>query len=156
MATTEHTINDAIAGLLRETRRSWRAGDIVSSENTGMLKGSSGRPDILVTEPLVSPVVIETEVMPAQTVEPEAVSRLGEQIRTTGRTLLSSIAIRLPDRLRKKSGAALRTELAEASDLEFAVYTGNDPGAASRWPRSGWIEGTVADLSILTQSASVP
>ena len=110
MATTEHTINDAIAGLLRETRRSWRAGDVVSSENTGMLKGSSGRPDILVTEPLVSPVVIETEVMPAQTVEPEAVSRLGEQIRTTGRTLLSSVAVRLPDRLRKKSGAALRTE----------------------------------------------
>jgi hypothetical protein len=32
-----------------------------------MLKGSSGRPDILVIEPNVSPVAVETEVLPAAT-----------------------------------------------------------------------------------------
>lgn len=156
MATTEHTINDALAEVLRGTRRAWRGSDIVRSENTGMLKGGSGRPDILVLEPNVSPVVIETEVLPAVTVESEAVARLGQQIRTTGRTILSSIAVRLPARLRKRQSAALQDELTGASDLEMALYTGSDPATYSRWPRSGWIQGGAADLSILAQSASVP
>jgi hypothetical protein len=68
MATTEPTINDALADTLRETRRIWRAADIVRSENTELIEGSSKRPDILVLEPNVSPVVIETEVLPARTV----------------------------------------------------------------------------------------
>ncbi|HEV7842140.1 MAG TPA: hypothetical protein VGO69_00510, partial [Pyrinomonadaceae bacterium] len=156
MATTEHTINDALAAVLRETRRAWRDSNVVSSENTGMLRGSAGRPDILVIEPNVSPVVIETEVLPATTVEPEAMSRLGEHLRATGRTILSSVAVRLPVRLRKKQGASLQRELANATDIELALYTGSSPSNNSRWPENGWIVGSVADLSILTQSASVP
>jgi hypothetical protein len=38
----------------------------------------------------------------------------------------------------------------------MALYTGTDPSKYSRWPCSGWIHGTVSDLSILTQSASIP
>ena len=48
MATTEHTINDALAQVLETTRRAWRSTDIVRSENTGMLRGSNKRPDIKV------------------------------------------------------------------------------------------------------------
>ena len=65
MPTTEHTINDAVAAILRTTRHVWRHSKIVLSENTGMLKGGNRQPDILVVEPNVSPVVVETEVLPA-------------------------------------------------------------------------------------------
>lgn len=156
MATTEHTINDALAAALRETRRAWRDSKIVSSENTGMLKGNAKRPDILVLEPSVSPVVIETEIVPATTLEIDAVSRLGSQMRTTGRIILSSISVRMPKRLREKHGAALRQDLITATDLAMALYTGSEPPVASRWPTSGWVFGSAADLSILAQSASVP
>jgi hypothetical protein len=156
VATTEHTINDALAELLRGTRRAWRDSDIVSSENTGQLKGSNARPDILVVELNVSPVVIETEVLPAVTVESEAVDRLGKQLKKTGRTILSSVAVRLPVRLRQKSSKALGKELLACTDIEMALYTGSSPTTGTRWPKSGWIVGTVADLSILTQSATVP
>jgi hypothetical protein len=156
MATTEHTINDALAGRLRETRRAWSAGNVVSSENTGMLVGSNKRPDILLLEPSVSPVAIETEVSPAATVECDAGSRLGELVRVNGRPILSSIAVRLPERLKKRSGASLKKELEDAVDLEMALYTGSNPDNPSRWPQSGWLCGTISDLSILTQSASVP
>ena len=121
-----------------------------------MLKGSNERPDILILEPNVSPVVIETEVMPAVTVESEAVSRLGKTLRATGRTVLSSVAVRVPFSLRSKQGTQLQIELSKADNLEMAVYTGSDPSAYTRWPHSGWIRGTVSDLSILAQSASVP
>jgi hypothetical protein len=156
MPTTEHTINDALAGVLRETRRAWPDSNIVSSENTGMLKGSHKQPDILITEPNVSPVVIETEVLPATTIELDAISRLGKQVRLTGRTILSSVAVRLPVRLRAKQGSHLQSELANANDIEMVLYTGSSPSEYSRWPRSGWILGSVSDLSILVQSASVP
>ncbi len=156
MATTEPTINDALAAVLRTTRRAWSATGIVSSENTGMLKGSNRRPDILVTESNVSPVAIETEVHPAITVEQDATARLGEELSTTGRKILSSIAVRLPLRLRNKAGSALQAELTAANDLEVALFTGIAPANATRWPGSGWIASSVADLSILTQSASVP
>lgn len=59
MATTEPTINDAIAQILRTTRYSWHDQSVVKSENTSQLTGNSKRPDILITEPGVSPVVIE-------------------------------------------------------------------------------------------------
>src|ERR1039458_3611259 len=156
MPTTEHTINDAIAGIIKETRHAWKDSDVVSSENTGMLKGNTRRPDILVIEQNVSPVVIETEILPAITVEAEATSRLGEQLRATGRQILSSIAVRLPARLASKSGNALKKELEDADDLEIAIYTGSDPTKFNRWPQSGWIKGSITDLSIFTQSASVP
>ena len=156
MATTEHTINDALAGVLRGTRRAWQQSNVVRSENTGMLKGSNERPDILVIESTVSPVVIETEVLPASTVESEATSRLGKQMRVTGRAILSSIAVRLPQRLRTKQGSFLQSELENASDIEMALYTGSDPSSNTRWPHFGWIRGRVSDLSILVQYASVP
>ena len=156
MATTEHTINDALARVLRGTRRAWQQSNVVRSENTGMLKGSHGRPDILVIDPTVSPVVIETEVLPAATVESDAISRLGRQMRDTGRPILSSIAVRLPQKLRTKQGSFLQSELEDATDIEMALYTGSDPSVHSRWPCSGWILGGVSNLSILVQYASVP
>jgi hypothetical protein len=157
VVTTEHTINDALASVLRHGRQAWRGPGIIRSENTGLLKSSAGRqPDILVLEPHVSPVVIETEVLPAVTVEPEARARLGESIKSTGRTILSSIAVRLPKRLREIHGPQLQMELSAASDLEMAMFTGSSPSTASRWPHNQWIAGTVSDLSFLTQSATVP
>jgi hypothetical protein len=43
---TEHTINDALAAVLRETRRAWSPSRVVNSEKTEMLKGGNRRPDI--------------------------------------------------------------------------------------------------------------
>jgi len=50
MATTEQTINDALAGALMETRSLWRYKGVVKSENVDVLKGSGKKPDILITE----------------------------------------------------------------------------------------------------------
>ena len=40
MATTEHTINDALAEVLKETRRAWQQIYVVRSENIDILKSS--------------------------------------------------------------------------------------------------------------------
>jgi len=156
MATTEHTINDALAGVLMETRSLWRFKGVVRSENIDVLKSSGKRPDILITEPNVSPVVVETEIVPAISVESDARQRLGEHLSISGRRILSSLAVRLPLRLRDFSGQPLKNEIINASDFEMTLYTGESPESCTRWPRNGWIHGTFTDLSILIQSASVP
>jgi hypothetical protein len=154
--TTEHTINDAIGDALRPTRRLWLPAGVVNSENTGALRGNNQRPDILVCEPHTSPVVIETEVLPAATVEAEARSRLGAVLRATGRPILSSIAVRLPVALRNLSGQQLRDAVASADDLELCIFTGTSPTDFERWPSLGWVRCSVGDLSRYAQSASVP
>lgn len=156
MATTEHTINDAIAQALRPTRHGWHGAGIVRSENTSMITGSNKRPDILIVEPGVSPVVVETEVLPAVTVEVEARERLGETLQENGRKILSAIAVRSPTRFRQAAGTALAQEIASANDLEFALFTGDNSATATRWPLHGWMKGTITDLSILAQAATVP
>ncbi len=156
MATTEHTINDALAEILTETRSLWRFKGVVRSENVDVLKSSGKRPDILISEPNVSPVIVETEVMPATSVEADATQRLGEQLVLSGRRILSSLAVKLPVRLRGFSGQPLKQEILNASDFEIALYTGENPEACTRWPRNGWVRGNAIDLSILIQSASVP
>ena len=96
MATTEHTINDALAEVLMETRSLWRFKGVVRSENIDVLKSSGKRPDILITEPNVSPVVVETEILPAFSVESDAKQRLGDHLSVSGWRILSSVAVRLP------------------------------------------------------------
>jgi len=156
MATTEHTINDALAGVLMETRSLWRFKGVVRSENINVLKGSGKRPDILITETNVSPVIVETEILPAIYVESDARQRLGEHLSPSGRRILSSLAIRLPVRLRDFSGQSLKDKILNISDLEMALYTGENPESYVRWPQNGWVLGNVTDLSILIQSAAVP
>jgi len=156
MGTTEHTINDALAEVLMETRSLWRFRGVVRSENLDVLQGSTKRPDILIAEPHVSPVIVETEIVPAFSVEADARQRLGEHLSISGRRILSSLAVRLPSRLRDFSGQLLKKEIMKAPDLEMALYTGETPEACMRWPQNGWIVGTITDLSVLIQSASVP
>ena len=157
MATTEHTINDAIAELLRGTRWAWRGQSVVRSETTRLLAESSGlRPDILVTEPYTAPVVIETEVLPAANVEAEAIARLDARLSGSGRPILSSLSVRLPTRFRDAQGRKLKNVIQAADDLEFALYSGENAQRFDRYPQSGWLRGGISDLSVLVQSASMP
>jgi hypothetical protein len=156
MATTEQTINDALAAVLMETRSLWRYKGVVKSENVDVLKASGKKPDILIVEPNVSPVIVETEILPSQTVESDAKQRLGEYLVRPGRRILSSVAVRLPVRLRDLSGRPLKEAILTASDLDVALFTGESPTSFERWPRRGWVKANVTDLSTLIQSATVP
>jgi hypothetical protein len=156
MATTEQTINDALAQVLMETRSLWRYKGVVKSENVDVLKGSGRKPDILITEPNVSPVIVETEILPARSVESDAKQRLGEHLVPSGRRILSSLAVRLPIRLKDFSGQPLKDEILTAFDFDIALFTGESLASFMRWPRNGWVRGNVTDLSMLIQSASVP
>ena len=74
-----------------------------------------------------------------------------------GKPILSSVAVSLPVALRDHEGAMLAGALRHsATRLEYVCFTGRSPTDAVRWPSSGWISGTVADLCLVCQSMTIP
>ena len=146
---SEPSANNALRDLLQPML----SRSEVRSENTQFISGHPGlKPDIIVTAPGRSPVVIEAEYLPAANVENEAIDRLGMEVNTVGRPIEAAIALRYSLKVRDADDlhAALRSEL-----LSYCIFTGL-PDDLERFPASGWLEGGVEDLADLVQLVSVP
>ena len=128
----------------------------VRSESTRTISEQSGsQPDILITAADRAPVVIEAEYMPAAEVEEDAAKRLGLEAANTGRKIEAVIALRYPH------GLEFAYSLADAvagARLSYCVLTapGQDGEEYDRFPESGWLEGSVADVADLARLVSVP
>ncbi len=145
---TEPNVNNALGSLLQKMLPRGKA----LSENTQAISGHPGlKPDILITAPGRSPVVIEAEYLPAATAEQEAKERLGLTAASNGRVIEAVIALRYPDDL--KEAYDLQVALQDAR-LSYCVFT--EDGGQGRFPESGWLEGSVEDLADMVRLVSVP
>ena len=146
---TEPNANNALGNLLQ----GMLPRSHVRSENTQAISGHPGlRPDIIIAASGHAPVVIEAEYMPAHTVEPEARERLGLEVAVNGRAIEAAIALRYPEDVAEASD--LRASLS-AARLSYCVFT-EDTAGVSRFPESGWLEGTVEDVADMVRLVSVP
>lgn len=141
----EANANNALGALLR----GMLPRSVIRAEHAGLLTGSSGRPDLLITDPGGAPVVIEAEYEPARTVEKEARARLDLQVAGETRPIESAIAVRYPAGL--KDEYELEAPLRK-SRLAFAVFHAD----GTRFPETGWLDGSVEELSDLVRVASIP
>ncbi len=133
-------------------RRRWQ----IDTESLGATYGSHGRFDILITEPGAAPLVIEHEPLPAQNVENEARDRLGLPLRDHSNPIQAAIALRSPADLRQLPETQLADALRACADFEYALYRGQRPADAERWPARGWLRGSLQDLALLAQQAMRP
>ncbi len=146
---TEPNVNVALGNLLQAMLPKSR----VLSENTQTIAGSPGlKPDVLITAPGRSPVVIEAEYMPASNAEDEAKSRLGLVASETGQPIEASIALRYPTQLQDTDD--LPASLGSAA-LSYCMFTEGKTGA-NRFPEAGWLGGSVEDLADMVRLVSVP
>ncbi len=146
---TEPSANNALGGLLQGMLSRSR----VHSENTQAIAGHAGlQPDVLVITPGAAPVVLEAEFEPAANVEAEARDRLGLEVASNGRVIEAVIALRYPEDVRQAYD--LRAALRSAR-LSYCVFT-EEAGGESRFPSSGWLEGSVEDLADMVRLVSVP
>lgn len=157
MAHSELSINDQIAAALRDINTDWRVFDHVSSENTeAIFKKKALRPDILILEPGVPPICLETEFEPAQSVEADAAARLGEVTAKTGDTIQVVLAIKIPARFKSIPASKLLKEIQKATDFEYCVLTGLSANDYVRWPTMGYVQGTLRSLFTTIQGAATP
>ena len=146
---TEPSANNALGSLLQGMLPTCQ----VRTENTQAIAGHPGlRPDVLITASGRAPVVIEAEFAPAVNVEVEARERLGLRTTTDGRLIEAAVALRYPASI--PDAENLEAELADAR-LSYGVLTQDGEGP-SRFPTSGWLDGSVEDLADLVRLVSVP
>ena len=142
----EPNANNALGNLLKGMMPTCE----VRSENTQTFPEHPGRhADVLITSAGRSPVVVEAKYVPAAEVEEGAKERLGLKVVGEPRTIEAAIALRYPQ------------EVEEAYDVSQAVADArlsycvlHEDG--SRFPESGWLDGSVIDLADLIRLVSVP
>ena len=143
---TEPNANNALGDLLR----GMMPGSRVLSENTQTFPAHPGQhADVLITAPGRSPVVVEAEYEPAPEAEQDAADRLGLAVAGESRTVEAAIALRYPVSVR--DAYDLAQAVADARLSYCVVYEDG-----SRFPESGWLEGSVTDLADLVRLVSVP
>ena len=144
---TEPSANNALGRALQRML----PGCEVRTEQTRVIDGHPGlQPDMLITAAGRSPVSIEAEYDPAASVEAEAKSRLG--LETAARPIEAAVALRYPAAV---GDAADLDAALDAARLSYAVFT-HERKASSRFPETGWLDGSVEDLADLVRLVSVP
>ena len=128
----------------------------IRSESTRTIADRSGlHPDILITADDRAPVVIEAEFMPAPEVERDAEERLRLEVTGGRREIEAAIALRYPAGL--EDAYDLDAELAHAQFSYCVLTTPEEDGADfERFPESGWLQGSAADVAELARLVSVP
>ena len=143
---TEPNANNALGDILR----GMMPGCEVRSENTQTFIDHPGRhADVLIVAPGRSPVVVEAEYEPAVEAEKDASERLGLRVKGAPRTVEAAIALRYPKTV--EDAYDLRLALVETR-LTYCVLHQD----GSRFPESGWLEGSATDLADLARLVSVP
>lgn len=152
-STSEGFFNSSLGEVLRGKHPLWR--DAIGVEQTGVLRSAPGKqPDLLLSPPGSSPVALETEFLPAATVEQDALARLGERLARDGRKIENAIALQVPDGLRTvgQSGIA---EAIERATFSYCVLSETKTGGIQRWPERGWLHGGVDDVANCLESVAL-
>ena len=143
---TEQNANNALGALLRRMLPRY---DVLYENTRQIVNHPVSGPDVLITAPGRSPVVVEAEYMPAYTAESEAEGRLGLEVVGTARHIDAAIALRYPDHIKD----AYHIDAAvSGTQLSYCVHHSD----GTRFPDSGWLDGSVEDLSDLIRLVSVP
>ena len=154
----EEIPNGALTNLLRPMM----PGCQILPESTRVLTGYSGRhPDILITSPGRSPVVIEAEYPPAADAEEEARARLGLGVEEDTRPIEAAIALRYSSEVAE---AYNKEQAIAGATLSYCVFSvekrrpkpDKEVSEVRRFPVTGWLEGSVTDLADLIRLVSVP
>ena len=152
----EPQLNGRIATIIREcvTGTRW----VVTEETSGTLTGNQKTPDILITRPAPEPpIVIENEYKVAN-LQGDCLNKLGQKLRPElgNETIHTVIGIHSPKELDDSAnGDIAEGMLRNGTLLQYAAYTGT-PDEYNRFPRSGFITGSVRNLVEFVRPAAEP
>ena len=156
MAVREDQLNGRIATIIREgvSGTQWT----VDEENDGALAGNAKRPDILITRPLPEPpIVIENEYIMGN-VETDCLNKLGQTLRAErgGQIIHTVVGMHSPPSLQNAANGDDAEALLRNGELvKYVAYMG-EPTDYTRFPKSGFISGTIRNLIEFTRPAAEP
>ena len=104
----------------------------------------------MIHTPARQPVAVETEFCTRRDGRERSHWRLGWRLESTGETIESAISAVLPEELKTGSLDAIET-----CALRYATHHLHADGHHSRWPESGYLDGTVDDLADAIEALSL-
>ena len=156
MALEEPQLNGRIASVIRPMTKG--LGWTVQEELRGALRGPKHKPDILITRGAAPPIILENEYLPANTLVADCARVMGRELDpavagSMGR-VSTVIAVRSSDALHNcADGDQAQAMLEAGATLEYAVYQGS---MGSRFPKSGFITGSVREMVDFIKPAAEP
>ena len=150
--TNEIAFNVPLSDVLQTKHPRWR--DHVGVEQRDVLRETALQPDIVIRPPGGVPVIIETEFMPARSVETDATARLGKFLEYNGDLIEQTIAVQIPQELSRAPQKDLEL-LIEAAEFRYCTFSLQETDTAVRWPSEGWITGSTDDLAACIENVSL-
>lgn len=154
MQNKEDLITGALVEVLRPMRHGWK----LTQRPTRPFIENDKEPDVIVTEPKRNPIAIEDKVDNKSGADLSGEKQLkddylGKTLKTIGHTIHTGIAIRFPYRFRSVDQAELNEKMAEAEDIAYCLLSIAEP---HRFPKEGWLTGSVADIATAIHVGSMP
>ena len=115
-----------------------------------------GKPDIILRNGTNAAVLIESEYLPAITVEDDARKRVNATLAESGERIEQCIALRVPALLKDIPQPELESAIRQQT-YQWCLLTAEQQAQdrPRRWPSEGWVEGSVEKLADLIEHASV-
>ena len=150
--TNEIAFNVRLLDVLQTKHPRWR--DHVGVEQRDVLRETALQPDIVIRPPGGVPVIIETEFMPARSVEADATARLGKFLEYNGDLIEQTIAVQIPQELSRAPQKDLE-RLIEAAEFHYCTFSLQEKDTVVRWPSEGWLIGSIDDLAACIENVAL-
>ena len=150
--TNEIAFNVRLLDVLQTKHPRWR--DHVGVEQRDVFRETALQPDIVIRPPGGVPVIIETEFMPARSVEADATARLGKFLEYNGDLIEQTIAVQVPQELSRAPQKDLE-RLIEAAEFRYCTFSLQGKDTVVRWPSEGWLIGSIDDLAACTENVAL-
>ena len=150
--TNEIAFNVRLLDVLQTKHPRWR--DHVGVEQRDVLRETALQPDIVIRPPGGVPVIIETEFMPARSVEADATARLGKFLEYNGDLIEQTVAVQIPQELSRAPQKDLE-RLIEAAEFHYCTFSLQEKDTVVRWPSEGWLIGSIDDLAACIENVAL-
>ena len=154
MANKEDLITTAFVKVLRPMRHAWT----LTQHPSKPFIENDREPDVIVTEPKRNPIAIEDKVDKQRSADLSGERQLktlylGKTLKTTGQAIHTGIAVRFPYEFREMAQAELDEKMAKAEDIAYCLLSTDEP---HRFPKEGWLTGSVADIATAIRVRATP
>ena len=151
---SEDTITTLFVEILMPMSATWN----IYEQTTKPLVENQRKPDVIIRTVERYPIAVEVKIDykrgPNETGEKQAREYyLGKTLRTTGETIASAIAIRLPYRFRNMPRNEIRENLESTKDFAYALLNIDEP---QRFPKKGWLYGSISDIATAIRIGATP
>ena len=151
--TTEPVFNSKLGDALRQKHPLW--GKHLGAEQTRVMDRAPGKqPDIVISVPNSTPVIIETEYMPAVTVEQDALARLNKPLASARQNIENVIALRIPTEMKTISQEQISPAI-ETITFDYCIFSLKRDLTADRWPAEGWLKGDLNNLATTIEFVAI-